>query len=129
MLQELERGTAGLQAAWSGSTVVLQTSSATEDQHHSQQQQQQHKPARQAPAGPTGDTTLGCSSYSRTVLQCTDTLQATAADTAAHCAKFADGCAASSSSSSSSRQLAVDVLVPTARLDLGLLQGIADALL
>uniref|UniRef100_A0A383VE35 Glycosyltransferase 2-like domain-containing protein n=1 Tax=Tetradesmus obliquus TaxID=3088 RepID=A0A383VE35_TETOB len=88
---------------------------------------------------PAGNSPPGCRKCSNACSQHTSAAAAAAAAATPHTyAQCANGCAASSSSSSGSsssssssggRQLAVDVLVPTARLDLDLLQGIADAVL
>jgi hypothetical protein len=124
---------------------------------HKQQQQQQTKQAvHEAPAGPpasaciplhsshpvelvaasltVNDESVSANSSSEACANCSYSSMK-ASHTALHHETFTGtlqavpGSSAAPVTFGSSRQLAVDVLVPTARLDLELLQGIADAVL
>jgi hypothetical protein len=124
LLQQLKSGTAALQAAafsGHGSTPELLL-------------QQRGKQAGLSPAGPDESFAGRTEALSQAGGNCPATActQCSSEDPTcaeAYAVSAGSGIAERGSSSSSSRQLAVDVLVPTARLDLELLQGIADAVL
>jgi hypothetical protein len=129
LLQQLRSGTAVLQAAafgGDGRRSVLQQ----------QHQQQQGKQAGLAPAGLVGSQTRAsalaagvCAEMSCTQCSSSDEPVDGCAVSAGSGPSSAGFGSSSSNSGSRRRQLAVDVLVPTARLDLQLLQGIVDAVL